>query len=185
MTAPPETPVTPMMPMTPLTPEWRLAAAGHALPPAPTPRGAYAPFCVAGEWIAVSGQTCRRDGAPIAGICRAEADVAPARQAAQVAMLNALAALKAACGGELRDVAQVTRVRGFIRCGPEFTRHTAVLDAASELLALAFPGHALPARTAVGAASLPDRTWIEIELDARLAPAGAQPPPDARNSRVR
>ncbi|WP_454725499.1 MULTISPECIES: RidA family protein [Cupriavidus] len=169
----------------PVTPEQRLAAAGYALPAAPVPRGAYAPFSVAGDRVAVSGQTPRRDGAAMAGICRTEEDVAPARQAARVAMLNALAALRAACGGELRNVAQVTRVRGFIRAGPDFTRHTAVLDAASELLALAFPGQAPPARTAVGAASLPDQAWIEIELDARCAPARAQPPSDARSSRVR
>ncbi|WP_420992304.1 RidA family protein [Cupriavidus sp. 30B13] len=168
-----------------MTPEQRLAAAGHALPPAPAPRGAYAPFSAAGEWVAVSGQTSRRDGTALAGICRADADVAPARQAAQAAMLNALAALRAACGGALENVAQVTRVRGFIRSGADFARHTAVLDAASDLLALAFPGHPLPARTAVGAASLPDQTWIEIELDARLARAADQPPSDARNSRVR
>ncbi|MGO4329090.1 RidA family protein [Cupriavidus sp. 2TAF22] len=172
--------------MTTLTPEARLAAAGHVLPPAPQPRGAYAPFNVAGDWIGISGQTSRRDGVAMAGMCRADADVEPARQAAQVAMLNALAALRAACGGGLERVVQVTRLRGFIRSGTDFTRHTAVLDAASDVLSHAFPEHALPARTAVGVASLPDQAWIEIELEARLSPAASHSPSsEPRSSRVR
>lgn len=155
--------------MTAATPEARLAAAGYALPPAPVPRGSYAPYCVVDGRVSLSGQTPRRDGIAMAGCCRTEDDIAAARQAAEVAMLNALAALRAAAGGRLDAVRQVTRLRGFIRSDAEFTRHSLVLDAASSVLALAFPDQALPARTAVGVPGLPDRSWIEIELEACLA----------------
>ncbi len=156
-------------------PEERLAAAGLVLPPAPQPRGSYAPchvHAIAGQhWVAVSGQTSRVDGQPLAGMCLADGDLEPVRHAARVAMLNALSALRTACGGELARVQQVVRLRGFVRSAPGFGAHPRVLDAASEVLALAFPLHALPARSAIGVSSLPDGVWVELELDAVLAPA--------------
>ncbi|MEM5430810.1 RidA family protein [Cupriavidus oxalaticus] len=155
--------------MSATTPEARLAAAGLVLPNAPVPRGSYAPACLIDGRISISGQTPRRDGIAMAGCCATEADIPAACLAAEVAMLNALAALRAAAGGELAAVRQVTRLRGFVRAHGDFTRHSLVVDSASALLALAFPNQALPARTAVGVASLPDRAWIEIELEACLA----------------
>ncbi|BDB28276.1 hypothetical protein Tamer19_50780 [Cupriavidus sp. TA19] len=155
--------------MSATTPEGRLAAAGFVLPPAPVPRGSYAPACVIDGRISISGQTPRRDGVALAGCCATEADIPGARRAAEVAMLNALAALRTAAGGQLAAVRQVTRLRGFVRAHGDFTRHSLVVDSASAVLALAFPAQALPARTAVGVASLPDCAWIEIELEACLA----------------
>jgi len=159
----------------PTTPEERLAAAGLALPPAPQPRGSYAPchvHAVADQrWVAVSGQTSRINGLPLAGACEAGGDLQPARHAAAVAMLNTLAALRTGCNGELARVQHVVRLRGFVRSAPGFGAHSQVLDAASDVLAIAFPQHALPARSALGVASLPDGVWIELEVDAVVAPA--------------
>ncbi len=163
-----------MSPGASTSPEQRLAAAGLPLPPAPQPRGSYAPCHVhdaapGQRWVAVSGQTSRIDGKPLAGLCEADADLEPARHAARVAMLNALAALRTACGGGgLAQVQHVVRLHGFVRSGAGFGAHPRVLDAASEVLAIAFPQHALPARSAVGVASLPDGVWVELEIDAVL-----------------
>lgn len=157
------------------SPESRLAAVGLALPPVSAPRGNYAPFCAipAGdaEWVSISGQVCRRDGVAMAGECRTDDDLPLARQAAEVSMLNALAALRLACDGDLSRVIQVVRLRGFIRAASTFTRHPAVLDAASAVLRVAFPDQPLPARSALGVASLPDCAWTEIEIDALVARA--------------
>ncbi|WP_144161357.1 RidA family protein [Paraburkholderia sp. BCC1885] len=152
------------------TPESRLEAAGFRLPGAPKPKGTYAPYCTArigeSQFISVSGQTCRVDGVAWAGICTRETGLDVPRDAARIAILNSLAALRDACGGNLQAVAQVTRLRGFVRSTDDFGSHTAVLDAASELLRIAFPDHRLPARSAIGVNSLPDGAWVEIELDA-------------------
>lgn len=162
-------------PAQPITPEERLAAAGLVLPPAPQPRGSYAPCHMhelAGlRWVAVSGQTSRIAGQPLAGICESDADLEPARHAATVATLNTLAALRMSCGGELARVRHVVRLRGFVRSAPGFGAHPRVLDAASDVLAIAFPQHALPARSALGVASLPDGVWVELEVDAVVDPA--------------
>jgi enamine deaminase RidA (YjgF/YER057c/UK114 family) len=157
------------------TPESRLARAGFQLNKVSTPRGSYAPFCAvqvgSSQWVSIAGQVCRRDGVAMVGQCRSEADLEPARRAAEVSMLNALAALRLACNGELSSVIQIVRLRGFIRAAPEFTRHAAVLDAASAVLRTAFPDQPLPARSALGVASLPDCAWTEIEIDAIVATA--------------
>lgn len=155
-------------------PEERLAAAGLVLPPAPQPRGSYAPCHV----HAIAGQhwwpSAARPAVSMASHWRAcawQTAIWSPRHAARVAMLNALSALRTACGGELARVQQVVRLRGFVRSAPGFGAHPRVLDAASEVLALAFPLHALPARSAIGVSSLPDGVWVELELDAVLAPA--------------
>jgi enamine deaminase RidA (YjgF/YER057c/UK114 family) len=157
------------------TPEERLATAGLVLPLAPQPRGSYAPCHVheaAGQlWVAVSGQPSRIDGHPLAGICASDADLQPARRAATVAMLNTLAALRTACGGELARVQHVVRLRGFVRSAPGFGAHPRVLDAASHVLAIGFPQLALPARSAIGVGSLPDEVWVELEVEAVVDPA--------------
>lgn len=156
-----------------MTPETRLAAAGLVLPQVSAPQGHYAPFCAVpfgnAQWVSISGQVCRRGGVAMSGQCRTDDDLVPARQAAEVSMLNALAALRLACGGELSRVIQVVRLRGFVRATETFTRHPAVLDAASAVLRVAFPDQPLPARSALGVASLPDCAWTEIEVEAIVA----------------
>ncbi|MDM0072580.1 RidA family protein [Variovorax sp. J31P207] len=159
--------------MSTTTPEQRLAAAGHRLPAPPQPRGSYAPFHLqtmpgGGRLLTVSGQTCRIDGVAISGACTPGASLEPACAAAKVAMLNLLAAVAAACDGALPVRLDVCRVRGFVRSTADFTSHTAVLDAASAVLSIAWPDAINPARTAVGVASLPDGAFVEIELDAVL-----------------
>ncbi len=167
--------------MTAETPEQRLAAAGHCLPATPRPRGHYAPFHLLAlsdgrRQLVVSGQTSRVEGVAIAGICAPGQSLEPARTAARVAVLNLLAAVAAACGGALPARLDACRLRGFLRSTPDFTAHSAVLDAASELLHTAWPDAPRPARTVVGVASLPDSAYVEIELDAVLPPAAATEP---------
>lgn len=155
------------------TPEDRLSAAGHTLPAPPQPRGNYAPFHLhtgpaGSQHLSLSGQTSRIDGIAVRGSCSGEASVEPARAAARVAMLNLLAALALAAGGKLPERLRITRVRGFVRSTADFTSHTRVLDAASDLLRIAWPDTPLPSRTVVGVVSLPDGAYIEVELDAEI-----------------
>jgi enamine deaminase RidA (YjgF/YER057c/UK114 family) len=121
--------------------------------------------------LAFSGQTCRVEGVAVAGTCAPGQSLAPARAAAEIAMLNLLAAVASACGGNLPARLDVCRIRGFVRSTADFTAHSAVLDAASDILHTAWPDAARPARTVVGVASLPDGAFIEIEMDAVLPAA--------------
>jgi len=156
--------------LTPCRVQARLEAAGHRLPNPPLPRGSYAPYSetkmVDGLLVCVSGQASRQDGVPLPGICLTDKDVPPACFAAEQAMLSGLAALRMACGGDLNRVRLVSALRGYIRSGPDFECHSAVLDGASRILETAFPGMSRPARTVVGVASLPGRCWVEVEMTA-------------------
>ncbi|QIL74272.1 RidA family protein (plasmid) [Diaphorobacter sp. HDW4B] len=151
----------------------RLNAMGLQLPAAPKPQALYAPWSMhpldangSSSLVVLSGQTCRRNGVPMVGTCRTESDVAPAREAAQIAALNALALLHAACEGRLERVKRLLRLRGFVASSADFALHSQVLDGSSELLKVAFPDLPLPARTAVGVSSLPSGCWVEVELEA-------------------
>ncbi|MBO9643249.1 MAG: RidA family protein [Pseudacidovorax sp.] len=159
--------------MTDRTPEQRLEQAGFKLPAAPQPRGNYAPYCIqpmpgGARHLSLSGQTCRVEGVAIAGICMPGEPLEPARHAARIAALNLLAVIASACDGSLPSRLDIFRIRGYVRSSGDFAAHTAVLDAASELLNIAWPDARRPARTAVGVPSLPDEAYIEIELDAFL-----------------
>ena len=151
----------------------RLTAHGFHLPVCPKPQALSAPWsmqalCADGSLslLALSGQTCRRDGVPMVGTCLEESDVAPAQEAAEVAVLNALSLLHTACDGRIERVKSIVRLRGYVASSGDFTRHSAVVDGASRVLALVFPDLPLPARTAVGVSSLPSGCWVEVELEA-------------------
>lgn len=66
--------------------------------------------------------------------------------------------------GSLDCVEQVLKVTGSVQTAPGFYEPSKVLDAASELLEKIFGENGRHARSAIGAAELPDNTPIEIEF---------------------
>ena len=154
--------------------EARLAAAGLALPAPPTPRGRYAPFhayaLADAVFVSISGQASRDAGRPVQGRSRAGDALEPAQSACGRAALAGLAALASACEGDLGRVRAITQLRGYVACDSDFEAHSAVLDGASQVIELAFPDLARPARSAVGVTSLPGGCWAEVELCAIIAP---------------
>ena len=60
------------------------------------------------------------------------------------------------------------KVMGFVRCRPEFTDPPLVINGASEVLASIFGEDRLPARSAIGVASLPSGASVEIDTIVRL-----------------
>jgi enamine deaminase RidA (YjgF/YER057c/UK114 family) len=146
----------------------RLAALGLALPEAPEPPGVFVGAVRHGATVTVSGQVPLRDGGLVAtGVVGAGVSEEQARDCARQATLNALAQLDRAAGG-LDRVAGFVRLAGYVAAAPGFTRHGAVVDAASELLRAAFPACWPHARVAVGVASLPRGAPVEVELLAVL-----------------
>ncbi len=137
----------------------------HLSLPEPTPRfGAYAPVTHAGSlyFTAGTGPTRGRE-IVIQGKVDQEVSLERAQEAARMAVLNALANLKAVLG-DLDRVTQVVKLNGYVASSPGFHQQPRVLDAASELLVACFgePGRA--ARAAIGAAELPLNMAVEVEL---------------------
>ncbi|HEU4460645.1 MAG TPA: RidA family protein [Methylibium sp.] len=113
----------------------------------------------------VSGQIPRLRGAvAVAGRVGAEVSFEEARRAARISVLRALAIVRQHAGSMLR-VSQMLRMTVHIQSAPNFTEHSEVADAASdvlyELFGEAAGGHT---RTTTGVYQLPKNAALEIDL---------------------
>lgn len=144
--------------------EARLAEAGYRLPEAMAPAYQYLAV-VAYHGIAyVSGQIPRTGGRLLfSGKVGAEVSLAQAQKAAEACILLALAQLKAELG-DLGRVLRILKLTGFVASAPGFIQQPQVIDAASNLLVVAFGDAGRHARSAVGVAELPRGVPVEIEL---------------------
>jgi enamine deaminase RidA (YjgF/YER057c/UK114 family) len=144
--------------------EQRILDLGLELPPVATPAGSYLPAMVSGNLVFTSGQLPLADGKLMAtGKLGAGIEVAEARELAARCLLNALAAVKGVIGN-LDRITQVVKVVGFVASTEEFTAQPTVINVASELLESIFGELGKHARSAVGVASLPLDSPVEIEL---------------------
>jgi enamine deaminase RidA (YjgF/YER057c/UK114 family) len=154
--------------------EERLRELRIELPEPPRAIAMYRPALQTGPWVLVSGQLAMRDGAIVhPGRVGEDVTVEAGREAAQVATLNALAAVRA-LRGDLEGL-RVVRLVGYVAATPQVERHPAVIDGASELLRDVFGEEAgVGTRLALGVASLPLRSPVELELTLEVvAEAGA------------
>lgn len=140
----------------------RMAAAGIELP-APLPAfGQYVPAVRSGRDLCVGGHFgVRPDGSPFTGKAGGGVDVATARDAARSAAINLLATVQDVLGS-LEAVEQVLHVYAVVNAAPDFTGHTQVIDAASDVLVEVLGDAGRHARLAVGVSSLPADLVLEI-----------------------
>lgn len=147
----------------------RLRELGIELPDVAAPVAAYVPAVVHGGLVYTSGQLPFASGAlPTTGKVGAEITPEDAATYARTCALNALAAAAAAAGG-LDRIAGVLRVGGFVASAPSFTGQPAVINGASEVLGEIFGDAGRHARAAVGVASLPLDSPVEVEVTFLLA----------------
>ncbi|MHA6696120.1 RidA family protein [Homoserinimonas sp. A520] len=147
--------------------EERLIELGMPLPQVTKPVAAYVPAVITGNLVYTSGQLPMVDGAMAVtgkvgdgdGMVSAET----AKGLARTCALNALAAAASAIGS-LDRVTRVVKVVGFVASDPSFTGQPAVVNGASEFLGEVFGDIGAHARSAVGVASLPLDTAVEVEL---------------------
>lgn len=158
-----------------MTLEQRLADLSLRLPEAAAPGARYAAVVVHQGVAWVSGQL-PRDGDRVlfAGKLGLDVSLDDAREAARVALLRALAALRDELG-DLRRVRQVLKLNVFVNGTESFTQQSAVADGASALIyELLGPERGHHARTSVGVAQLPRNGCLELDLTVALddPPAG-------------
>jgi enamine deaminase RidA (YjgF/YER057c/UK114 family) len=85
-------------------------------------------------------------------------------EAAKLCVINALAVLRDACGGDLDQVVRIVRVGVWVQCADGFDQQAKVANGASDLLVAVFGDAGKHARAAVGANALPLNTTVEVEL---------------------
>lgn len=143
--------------------EKRLEELGIILPTAPKPAGSYIPVVTSGNLAFVSGQIPMKDGQVVfTGKVASERTTDDAQKAARLCAINILAQLKANLGS-LDRITKIIRLSGFVNSAPEFADHPKVINAASDLFFEVFGENGKHSRIAVGVASLPLNSTVEID----------------------
>ena len=143
--------------------ETRLSELGYELPQAPPPAAIYLPFMRTGNQLWIAGQIAVKQGELITqGRVGADVTLAEARVCAEQCALNLLAQLKLA-QGSLESLVRVVKLNVFVASTAEFHQQHLVANAASELLGSVLGPVGVHARSAVGVASLPLNSPVEID----------------------
>lgn len=124
----------------------------------------YEPAVVStGHCVHLAGQTARRGETLVAqGIVGDDVDIEAARACARQCVDNLLAHLLHLSGGA-EKVARVVKINVYVAATAAFADHSAVADAASERLHEALGDYGGHARSAIGVASLPRQSPVEID----------------------
>lgn len=149
--------------------ETRLKALGFELPPAPKPVANYVPYLLAGDQLFISGQISKAaDGQILTGTLGAGLTIVDGQAAARLCALNILAQAKAALG-DLARIKQVLRLTGFVSSAPGFYDQPLVVNGASDLIGEVLGDAGKHTRAAVGVASLPANSAVEIDAILQVA----------------
>lgn len=144
--------------------EQRLQELGLQLPEATPPLYHYVPLTIHQKVAYISGQVPRINGdIPYPGKVGEDVTIEQAAELAEFCVLKGLSCLKAQIGS-LDQVEQILKVTGYVQVAPDFYEPSKVLDAASALLEKIFGEKGRHARTAVGVATLPSNTPVEIDF---------------------
>ena len=134
------------------------------IPTPPSPAGSSIPVVTTGNLAFVSGQIPMKEGKVVfEGKVPEKQSLDSARDAAKICIINGLAQLKANLGS-LDKITKFVRISGFVNSSPEFTEQPKVINAASDLLVEIFGDMAKHSRIAVGVASLPLNSTVEIDM---------------------
>jgi enamine deaminase RidA (YjgF/YER057c/UK114 family) len=149
--------------------EDRLQTLGFSLPDAPQPLATYVPAVRTGNLVYTSGQLPTVSGDLTArGQVGLDLQEDEARDAARIATLNALAAVRSVVS--LDDVVRVVHVTGYVASADGFTDQPAVVNGASDLLVQLFGDAGKHSRAAVGVSQLPLDAPVEIDLIVEVKP---------------
>jgi len=141
----------------------RLKELGLELPEAPAPVGNYVAHAQAGNTLFISGQLARHaDGQLITGVLGAGLSLDEGQAAARLCALNILAQARAALG-DLDRIERLVRLNGFVASTADFADHPRVINGASDLMGEVLGERGKHTRIAVGVASLPAGSAVEID----------------------
>jgi enamine deaminase RidA (YjgF/YER057c/UK114 family) len=149
----------------------RLERLGLTLPAPPAPAASYQPFARSGDLVFTAGQLPLVDGTlPRTGRCGDTVTTEQAAELARAAAVNVLSVARAAAGGSDGDLdrVRVVKLTVFVASTPDFTEQHLVAHGASDLLAEALGDAGVHARSAVGVASLPLDSPVEVEAILQL-----------------
>ncbi|NTW04673.1 MAG: RidA family protein [Peptococcaceae bacterium] len=138
------------------------------LPLPAKPLAAYISAVRSGDYIYTSGQLPIVNGKLISqGKLGEDISLEEGYQAARIAVVNCLAAIKGLIGN-LDKIRKIIKITGYVNSGLGFTNQPAVINGASEFLIEVFGEAGRHARSAVGVSELPLGASVEIEMIVEL-----------------
>ena len=144
--------------------EARIKELGLTLPETPRPVANYVPAVQTGNLIFVSGQVPKLAGQPsITGKLGREISIEQGQEAARIALLNSLSAMRSLTG-TLDVVRRIVKLNGWVASAEGFGNQPQVVNGASLLLEEIFGEAGKHARAAIGVAELPFGAPVELEL---------------------
>lgn len=145
------------------TTELKLDAKNIKLPNPPAPVGNYSPYKIVGKMVYIN-QVALKDGKiEHPGVIAKDVSLDEAKEATRQAMLNVLAVLKQAAGGDLDNVKQVVQLTGIFNAAPGFTDHALLMNEASNLAVDLFAESGKHTRATFGVATMPVNSPVEIQ----------------------
>jgi enamine deaminase RidA (YjgF/YER057c/UK114 family) len=121
-----------------------------------------------GNLLYVSGHVSAAGDDPIVGKVGAEQTQERAYEGARNVANQLLGALEADLGS-LDRVAKIVKVNGYVNVAPDFTNIPAVIDGCSDRLVEVLGERGRHARAALGVASLPAGSSVEVEMIVEIA----------------
>ena len=143
--------------------EARLKALNITLPEAPAPVGNYKPFRISGKQVFINQIALNAGKVDHPGMVGTEVTEEQAKLATRQTLLNVLAVLKQAAGGNLDQVKQAVQLTGFFYTAAGYTKHAILMNEASNLLVEILGESGMHTRATVGASSLPMNSAVEIQ----------------------
>ncbi len=141
----------------------RMKELGLVLPKAPDPVGSYVPYKKVGNLVFIN-QVSLVDGKILTpGVIGEKVSEEQAKQATKQAMLNVIAVLNQAVGGDLDKVKQAVQMTGIFNTAKGYTQHANLMNEASALLVDVFEERGVHTRATFGASSLPIDSPVEIQ----------------------
>ena len=131
--------------------EARLDELGLKLPPAPQPFASFQHVVIVGELAFVAGQPpLIGSERPFVGRLGAELSLEKGQEAARLSLLNVLAQLKVALGGNLDRIKRCVKLGVFVNSAADFKGQPMVANGASDLMVELLGTSGRHARFAVG-----------------------------------
>lgn len=148
--------------------EEKIKHLGYTMPEPAKPLAAYVPAILTDKYVYTAGQLPMVNGElKYAGKVGKEVTEEDARMAAEICVLNCLAAVKGLIGS-INDIQKIVKLTVFVNSAAGFTGQPKVANGASEFLVNIFGEAGKHARSAVGVSELPLNAPVEIEMIVRV-----------------
>lgn len=133
------------------------------IPQAPNPVGNYTVFSRSGNLVFIN-QVALKDGKIVnPGKVGVDITEEQAKEASKQTMLNVMAVLKNAVGGDLNRVKKCVQLTGYFNAKDDFSRHADLMNPASDLVVAILGENGKHARGTMGVSSLPLHSAVEIQ----------------------